>query len=165
MNTATLIVVTLAIILTMMAYFRGGVHWKGLERGGHMLLDNLLLLLASFVMAGMIQVLIPRELILEWLGTEAGFKGIILGCVAGALTPGPPYAVFPIVGSLYQSGATLGAVVGFVTGKALWSVTVIPTEAALIGPRAAAVRVAATLIVPPLAGLFAQHVLGRLIQF
>ncbi len=165
MDTATLIMIALAIILTVVAYFRGGVHWKGLTSGGRMLSNNLLLLLASFAIAGMVQVLIPKEIIQQWLGAESGLKGIILGCIAGGLTPGGPYAVFPIVGSLYQAEASLGAVVGFVSAWSLWSVARLPMEVALIGPKVALVRVIATLVVPPLAGLFAQHVLGNLIQF
>ena len=163
MDTSTLIMIALAVILTIVAFWRGGVHWQGLERGGRMLWSNLLLLLASFAVAGLAQVLIPKEIIQRWIGAESGLKGILLGSIAGGLAPGGPYAVFPVVGSLYQAGASLGAVVGFVSAWALWSVTRLPMEVALIGPRATLVRFAATLLVPPLAGLFAQHVLGRLI--
>jgi len=165
MNATTLIMVALAIVLIAVAYFRGGLHWKGLERGGRMLADNALLLLASFLVAGLAQVLIPRDIIQQWIGAESGLRGILLGSIAGGLTPGGPYAVFPIVGSLYRAGASLGAVVSFVSAWSLWSVTRLPMEVALIGPRVAIVRFVATLVVPPLAGLFAQHALGRLIQF
>jgi len=161
MDTATLIMIALAVILTLVAYLRGGVHWQGLQRGGRLFWSNLLLLLASFAVAGLAQVLIPRDIIQRWIGAESGWRGILLGSVAGGLVPGSPYAVFPIVGSLYQAGASLGAVVSFVSAWALWSVTRLPTEVALIGPRATLVRFAATFVVPPLAGLFAQHVLGR----
>jgi len=164
MDTATLLMAVLAILLFIVAYLLGGLHLEGLHRASRMLWSNGLLLLASFAVAGFVQVLIPKELVGQWLGAEAGVKGVILGCIAGALTPGSPYAVFPIVGSLYQSGAALGPVVGFVSAWSLWSVTRLPTEAALVGPRVTLVRYVATFVFPPLAGLFAQHVLGRLVQ-
>ena len=160
MDAATLIMIILAAGLSLAAYLRGGQHLAGWLQGGRMLWANLLLLLASFIVAGLVQVLVPQDLVRHWLGTDAGVKGVLLGCVAGALAPGPPYAVFPIVGSFYQAGAAIGSVVGFVSAWGLWSVTRLPTEAALIDPKVALVRFVSTLVVPPLAGLFAQYVLG-----
>ena len=160
MDTATLIMIILAAGLSLAAYLRGGQHLAGWLQGGRLLRANLLLLLASFIVAGLVQVLVPRDLVRQWLGTGAGVKGVLLGCLAGALAPGPPYAVFPIVGSFYQAGAGVGSVVGFVSAWGLWSVTRIPTEAALIDPKVALVRFVSTLALPPLAGLLAQYVLG-----
>jgi hypothetical protein len=62
------------------------------------------------------------------------------------------------VASLYQGGASLGAVVGFVAAWSLWSVSRLPVEMALIDPQAALVRYAVTFIVPPIAGLLAEFV-------
>ena len=81
---------------------------------------------------------------------------MLIACVAGGVVPGPPYAVFPLAASLYQSGASLGTVVGFVSAWALWSVSRLPVEMALIEPKAALIRYGITFIVPPLAGLLAN---------
>jgi len=59
------------------------------------------------------------------------------------------------VAALYRSGASLGAVVGFVSAWSLWSVSRLPVEMALIDPKAALVRYAITFVVPPIAGLLA----------
>lgn len=162
MDIATIIMVAAAVILTIVAYLRGGVHLAGLELAAKTIWDNLLLLLASFAVAGLIQVLIPRELVSRWLGEEAGFKGILLGCLAGGLVPGAPYSVFPIIASVYKAGASVGTVVAFVTAWSLWSLGRLPTEVALIGPRVTVVRMISTLLFPPIAGLIAQAVSGRL---
>jgi uncharacterized membrane protein YraQ (UPF0718 family) len=114
------------------------------------------LLLLSFVIAGVAQVLIPKDLVAGWLGSQAGIKGILIGSVVGGLVPGSPYAVFPVVGALYKSGASLGAVVSFVSAWLLWSVSRLPVEMALIDPKAALIRYSITFIVPPIAGLIAQ---------
>lgn len=156
MNTATIIMIALAVILTIVAYFRGGVHLAGLKAGAKTLWENIPLLLASFAIAGLVQVLIPKQLVAGWLGEEAGFKGIILGCIAGALIPGSPYSVFPIVASFYKAGASISTMVAFVAAWSLWPVTRLPIEVALIGPKVALARVLSTLIFPPLAGLIAQ---------
>ena len=163
MDTITLVLVAVAILLLLVAFWRGrDLPLAGLKTAGLTLWRNLPILLISFVIAGLAQVLIPKELITSWLGTQAGMKGILIGSVVGGLVPGAPYAAFPLVGALYKSGASLGAVVSFVSAWSLWSVTRLPVEMALIDPKAALVRYAVTFIVPPLAGLAAQA-LSRLI--
>ena len=163
MDIATIVMAIIAVVLLVVAYFRGSdLPVAGLKAGGRTLWNNLPLLLLSFAVAGLVQVLIPGELVSRWLGTEAGFRGIMLGCIVGGLVPGAPYATFPIVAALYRSGAGIGAVVGFVTAWALWSVGRIPTEVALIGPRVTLVRFLSTLVFPPVAGLIAHVVLSRL---
>jgi uncharacterized membrane protein YraQ (UPF0718 family) len=156
MDAATIIMIVLAVILTAVAYFRGGVHVVGLRLGAKTIWDNLLILLASFAVAGLARVLIPREVISQWLGAQAGLKGILLGCVAGGLVPGSPYSVFPIIASFYEAGAGMGTIVGFITAWSLWSVSRLPLEVGIIGPRVTLARYLSTLIFPPLAGVIAQ---------
>lgn len=157
MDTTTLILAAAAVILLVIAFFQGrDLPLAGLQAAGRTLWRNLPLLLLSFIIAGLAQVLIPRDLITNWIGAESGIKGILISCVVGGLVPGAPYAVFPIVAALYKAGASLGAVVGFVSAWALWSVSRLPVEMALIDPKPALIRYAVTFVVPPIAGLLAQ---------
>jgi uncharacterized membrane protein YraQ (UPF0718 family) len=124
MDTATLMLIVVAAALLVIAFWRGrDLPLAGLVAGGRTLWRNLPILLLGFAIAGLAQVLIPKELITRWLGAESGIRGILVGCVAGGLVPGAPYATFPLVASLYQAGASLGAVVGFVSAWSLWSVS------------------------------------------
>jgi uncharacterized membrane protein YraQ (UPF0718 family) len=166
MDTTTLILAAVAVILLAIAFSRGNdLPRAGLLASWRTLWRNLPLLLLSFVIAGMAQVLIPKDLITQWLGAEAGFKGILIGCVVGGLVPGAPYAVFPIVSALYQAGAGLGAVVGFVSAWSLWSVSRLPLEMALIDPKPALTRYAITFVVPPIAGLLAEAIGANKLPF
>jgi len=159
MDGITLGLVITAAILLVYAFWRGReLPLAGVESAWKTLWRNLPILLLGFLIAGLAQVLIPRELITRWLGDQAGVKGVLLGSVVGGLVPGAPYATFPLVGSLYQSGASLGAVISFVTAWALWSVSRLPVEMALIDPKAALIRYGITFLVPPAAGLLAQVV-------
>jgi uncharacterized membrane protein YraQ (UPF0718 family) len=158
-DVTTLILGAAAAILLVLALRRGSdVALNGLLAAWGTLRRNLVLLILGFVLAGLVQVLIPRQLITRWLGEEAGVKGILIGCVVGGLIPGAPYATFPLVASLYQAGASIGAVVGFVSAWALWSVSRLPIEIALIDPRPALIRYGVTFLVPPLAGMLAEVV-------
>ncbi len=157
MDPTTLILLVVAVVLLGVAVWQGrDVALAGLLAGGQTLWRNLGLLLLGFIIAGLAQVLIPKELITKWLGTEAGIRGILIACVIGGIVPGAPYATFPLVASFYVAGASIGAVVGFVTAWALWSVSRLPVEIALIGARPALIRYAVTFVVPPLAGIAAQ---------
>lgn len=156
MDTITLVMVGLAIILLVIAFVRGkNVAIDGIKLAGASIWNNLALMLAGFLIAGLMQVLLPKELIATWLGNKVGFKAVLVGCVAGGLIPGSPYVVFPIVAGLYKAGAGLGAMVGFITAWSLWSVSRLPVEIALIEPKVALIRYAITFIVPPVAGLLA----------
>jgi uncharacterized membrane protein YraQ (UPF0718 family) len=164
MDGITLGLVITAAILLVYAFWRGrDLPLAGVESAWKTLWRNLPILLLGFLIAGLAQVLIPRELITRWLGDQAGVKGVLLGSVVGGLVPGAPYATFPLVGSLYQSGASLGAVISFVTAWALWSVSRLPVEMALIDPKAALIRYGITFLVPPAAGMLAQ-VISRLME-
>ena len=162
MKIATIVMGIIVVVLIGLAIWRGGGSLqKGLTFGGKTFLSTLPLLIFAFAIAGLVQVLVPREFILKWLGPEAGLKGILLGTVAGGITPGGPYVSFPIVASLYKSGASVGTVVAFVTAWSVWAIARFPMEMGLVGPKLAIARFLSTLIVPPLAGLFAQTVFGR----
>ena len=153
----TLVMGVVAVTLGVLAYLRGdGSHLQGLGEGGKLLLMILPLLFFAFAVAGFIQVMIPVEVISRWVGAESGFRGIMIGCVAGALTPGGPYTSLPIVAGLYQAGAGVGTIVAFLTAWSLWAVSRIPLEFGILGPRLTMIRLVSTFIFPPLAGLIAR---------
>jgi uncharacterized membrane protein YraQ (UPF0718 family) len=164
LNIATLVLFVIASALLIIAVWKGrDLPWQGLKTGGLTLWRNLPLLLLSFVVAGLTQILIPKDLITEWLGVRSGLRGVLIGSIVGGLVPGSPYAVFPIVGAIYQGGASLGAVISFVSAWGLLSVTRLPTEMALIDPKAALLRFGISFVLPPIAGVTA-YLLEKFIE-
>ncbi len=163
MNTSAFILAGIAAGLLIYALLRGeNLAIAGIKLAGATVWNNLIIIIAGFLIAGLMQVLLPKELISAWLGDAAGVKAVLIGCVTGGLIPGSPYAVFPIVAGFYKAGAGLGAMVGFVTAWSLWSVSRLPVEMALINPKVALIRYGITFIVPPVAGLLA-HGLGKVL--
>jgi uncharacterized membrane protein YraQ (UPF0718 family) len=147
----------LAVGLLTIGYTRGGgEHLLGMQSAGRMLIQILPLLVFAFIVAGMIQTLLPRELIARWVGAESGFRGILLGTVAGGLAPGGPYVSLPIAAGLVKSGASAGTMVAFLTGWSLWAVGRIPMEVGILGVRLTLIRLACTFFFPPIAGLIAE---------
>jgi len=157
MITATIVMIAIAAVLVAMGYFKGaGEHITGLEKAFTMTIQILPLLLAAFVVAGMIQVLIPQELIARWVGAESGFKGIVIGTIAGGLSPGGPYVSLPIAAGLLNAGASVGTMVAYLTGWSLWAIARLPMEVGIMGWRFTMIRLISTLIFPFLAGLIAE---------
>jgi uncharacterized membrane protein YraQ (UPF0718 family) len=157
MNPSTTILVVITLGLLLFALIRDkSLALDGIKIAGTTIWNNLILLSAGFLLAGLVQVLLPKSVIGDWLGDQSGIKGVLTGCVAGGLMPGSPYAVFPMVGGLYKAGAGLGALVGFITAWSLWSVSRLPVEFALMDPQLVLIRYAITFFFPPLAGVIAQ---------
>jgi uncharacterized membrane protein YraQ (UPF0718 family) len=156
MNTASVVMIAIALILLAVAYLQGdNLPVLGLKKAGNMFVQVFPLLVAAFVIAGLVQVLVPKEFIMRWLGPESGLKGIALGALAGGLSPGGPFVNFPIVASVYKAGAGIGTVVAYVTAWSLVSVVRFPLEVSLISPKFALIRLACTFFFPPIAGLIA----------
>lgn len=153
----TLIMAFLAVVLLVIGYSKGeGQHIQGLSSAGRMLMDILPLLVFAFIIAGMIQVLLPREFLSRWIGEESGLRGIFIGTVAGGLTPGGPYVSLPVVAGLLRAGAGVGTMVAFLSAWSLWAVARLPMEIGILGWKFTFVRLACTFFFPPIAGLLAQ---------
>ena len=157
----TLIMAVLAAVLLFMGYNKGqNLHIIGMKSAANMIIEILPLLIFAFIVAGMVQVLLPKELLSKWIGAESGIRGIIIGTVAGGLSPGGPYVSLPIVAGLLRSGAGIGTMVAFLTGWSLWAVGRLPMDIGILGWKFTAIRLATTFFFPPIAGLLAQALFG-----
>lgn len=153
----TIVMGVLAAIFLFVGYYKGqGQHISGMKSALNMTVEILPLLVFAFIVAGMVQVLLPRELLSKWVGAESGVRGILIGSVAGGLAPGGPYVSLPIVAGLLRSGASVGTMVAFLTGWSLWAVSRLPMEVGILGWRFTLIRIASTFFFPPIAGLIAQ---------
>ena len=147
----------LAIYLVYVGYQKGGgEHIAGLKSAWKMTVQIMPLLLFSFIVAGMVQVLLPREIVAKWIGDESGIRGVFVGTVAGSLAPGGPYVSLPLVAGFMRAGANVGTMVAFLTGWSLWAVTRLPMEVGILGWKFTLIRIVSTFIFPPIAGLIAQ---------
>jgi len=153
----TIVMGMLALALITFGFFRGQEeHIKGLQSALRMTIQILPLLVFAFAIAGMIQVLLPHELISKWIGAESGFRGIVIGAVAGGLSPGGPYVSLPIAAGLLRTGAGIGTMVAYITGWSIWAVGRLPMEIGILGWRFTVIRLVSTFFFPPIAGLIAQ---------
>jgi len=160
----TIVMAIAALVAFILAYNQGQeVATGGVKNGLNLFLAVLPLLFFALLLAGLIQVLLPQEVISKWIGKESGFRGILLGCIAGGLSPGGPYVNFPIVAMLYRTGASIGTIVAFLTAWSLWAVARLPMEIGFVGVKITVARLLSTLIFPPLAGLIANLLFSKFV--
>jgi len=150
-----LILGSLVLLCSVIAFRSGGISRIGesLTSGGKLLLSVFPNLLLGFALAGFLQVLLPSELIVKWMGHESGLKGIFIGTLAGTLTPGGPFTHFPILASFLAKGAGVGPVCAYIAAWALLGLNrFLVWELPILGSQIALVRLCASVWVPPLIG-------------
>lgn len=153
----TVIMGVIAIALLYFGYQRGGgEHVVGLKSAGNLLLQITPLLIFAFIIAGMIQILTPQEIISRWVGAESGFRGLLIGSAIGGIMPGGPFVSMPIVAGLLRTGASVGTMVALITAWSLLAISRMPIEIGLLGWKFTLIRLACVFFFPPIAGLIAN---------
>ena len=150
----TIVLAVLAIAFGIVAHLKDpGLPWVGARNGLQMLWFVLPRLIPALILAGMLQVLVPQEVVQRYLGREGGFRSILIASAAGVLTPGGPMVTVPFLVALANSGAAMGPMVAYMTSWSLFGMQrIIAWEAPLMGWRFVSVRVLASFALPLLAG-------------
>lgn len=153
----TIIMGLLATTLLTIGYYKGqGEHVNGVKLALSLTIQVLPLLVFALIVAGMVQVMVPKEILSKLVGEESGIRGILIGTVAGGLSPGGPYVNLPIAAGLLHAGASVGTMVAFLTGWSLWAFSRLPMEVGILGWKLTLIRIASTFFFPPIAGWIAQ---------
>jgi uncharacterized protein len=152
------ILLALVLVAVAVAFARdAALPWRALQSSARLVRGVWLELALGFVLAGLLEVLIPQPVLSRWLGTERPAQGILVGWAAGLVIPGGPYVLFPVVANLVRNGAAPGAVIALLTAKTLVSpIRMLTYEAPLLGWPLTLARCIPGLLLPPLLGLLGQ---------
>jgi len=151
---STYVLIAVAIVLAVIAYLKDpGLPLLGVKNGISLLWFVLPRLVPALILAGLMQVLVPQDVVARHFGREAGFRGLIIASAAGVLTPGGPMVSVPLLVALANSGAAMPSLVAYMTAWSLFGLQrIIAWEAPLMGWRFVSVRVLASLALPLIAG-------------
>ncbi len=162
--TDTLVLMVIAIVAGVACWLLKGseVFEEAIHGDLRLIIQIAPMIIAGLMLAGLVEVLVPKELVTRWLGTSSGFKGLVLAMLAGAMTPGGPFSSFPIVLALQRAGADIGTMVSFITA---WSVIginrLLVWEIPFFEPEFLIIRFIASIPLPIVAGLIARHFFTR----
>jgi len=104
--------------------------------------EMILIIVPIFVLIGLLDVWVPREIMIRWMGPKSGIKGIILAFFIGSAAAGPLYGAFPISAMFMKKGVSFSNILIFLGA---WSTTKIPMfmfEMGAMGAKFALTRMA-----------------------
>lgn len=156
MEVSIAIVGGLVVTLSLVAVLRGGTPLvlEGYREGASILLSVAPQLALGFLLAGLVTVLIPSDLVGRLIGEGSGLQGLVIATLAGILTPGGPFLQFPLIAALGRSGAGVGAMAAYLTAWSLLGANrAVVWEIPLLGPSFTAARWAISLVIPIVVGL------------
>ncbi len=114
---------------------------------------------AGCLIGALVRLLVPRELIVRWVGAGSGITGLAIASAVGAVFPGGPFTIFPLAGAFMLIGADRGAAVAFVNAWLLIGLNrAIIWEMPFFGPDFVLARALLSLPIPILTGLIARHI-------
>lgn len=85
--------------------------------------EMLLVVPPIFVLLGLLDVWVPRETMIKYMGEHSGLKGILLAILLGSAAAGPLYGAFPIAAVFMKKGVKFSNIMIFMGA---WSTTKIP---------------------------------------
>ena len=130
---------------------------KGLQSSARLFGSVWIELALGFILAGMIDVLVPAASISRWLGAGKLHQGVLAGTAAGLVMPGGPYLFFPLAAKLFADGASPGALIAFLSAKTLVSpVRTLTYEAPLMGWPITLARFIPSVLMAPALGYLGQ---------
>lgn len=157
----TLVLLAMAAGLAFVAYQKTGqLPWAPAGRAGALIVNILPKIVIGMFIGALMAEALPQEILQNWLSDRSGWRGILLGWVAGCMLPvGAPFVLYPIVAGLLQGGAGVGPMITLITASSLIGpVRTFVYEVPIIGTEFFLFRVIAVFWVPPVAGALSQVV-------
>ena len=108
--------------------------------------EMIMIMPVIFVLTALLDLWVPKEKIMKYLGTEAKAKGIILSLLLGSISAGPIYAAFPLCVMLHKKGASIRNLVIILSAWAVIKVPMLLNELKFLGFKFMAIRWVLTVI-------------------
>lgn len=147
------------VILAVLFIINKDYGFHAMEVTGYSLKEMALIIPPIFILLGLLDVWVPRETMMKFMGEESGLKGIILAFLLGSAAAGPLYGAFPIAAVFMKKGVKFTNILIFIGA---WSTTKIPMflfELSALGTRFAVTR----LLVDIPGIIIMAYILGRII--
>jgi len=152
------ILVSLVVLAALLGFVKDStLPFRGLMASVKLARGVWVELLFGFILAGLLEVLLPQPVLSRWLGAERLGQGIVVGWAAGLVIPGGPYLFFPVAANLFRSGAAPGPLIALLTAKTLVSpIRMLTYEAPLMGWPLTLARFIPGVLLPPVMGVLGQ---------
>lgn len=122
--------------------------------------EMLKVLPCAFILIGLFEVWVPREVVEKNFGQSAGLMGFVWAILLASTTVGGVYVAFPVAYSLYKKGAKYSIILTYIGSAALVRIPMTLFEASFLGIKFTLIRLFVAL---PLV-IFSSILLGRVLE-
>lgn len=116
------------------------IGFKAISISAYQIEQMLLVIPPVFILLGLLDVWVPKETMVKYMGEGSGLKGILLSIFIGSAAAGPLYGAFPVAAVFMKKGVKFSNILIFIGA---WSTTKIPMflfEMAALGAKFAFTR-------------------------
>lgn len=104
------------------------------------ILQMLSVLPPIMILLGLMDIWIPRETLMKYMGKKSGIIGIVLAMLIGSIAAGPMYAAFPFTAVLIKKGAKFSNIIIFMNSWCLAKISTLLFEISALGLKFTLVR-------------------------
>jgi uncharacterized membrane protein YraQ (UPF0718 family) len=135
-----------ALAYAVMFIARPATGIASVKSSGYYIKEMLMIMPVIFVLTALLDLWVPKEKIMQYLGKRAGVRGIFFSFLVGSISAGPVYAAFPMCVMLHKKGASIRNIVIILSSWAVIKVPMLLNEAKFLGLRFMAIRWVLTVI-------------------
>ena len=111
------------VAMLLLTIFNRQLGIKALSITGNSVKEMLLVIPPIFILLGLLDVWVPRETMIKYMGEGSGLTGIFLAIFIGSAAAGPLYGAFPVAAVFMKKGVKFMNILIFIGA---WSTTKFP---------------------------------------
>ena len=112
------------LVLVIVLIFNYNIGCKSIGNIKASFLQMISVLPPIMLLLGLMDVWIPRETLMKYMGNDSGALGVFLSILIGSIGAGPMYAAFPFTAILLKKGVKFSNIIIFMNA---WCVTKVST--------------------------------------
>ena len=112
------------VLLIIISSINKSVGYKSILSAYDSLIQMISVLPPIMILLGLIDVWVPREKLIKYMGNNSGLIGIFLSMLIASIAAGPMYAAFPFAAILIKKGVKFSNIIIFLNA---WCVTKFST--------------------------------------
>ena len=127
-------------VLIILSFFNKSILTETINTVNSSILQMLSVLPPIMLILGLMDIWIPREQLMKYMGNKSGAIGILLAMLIGSVAAGPMYAAFPFTAVLIKKGAKFSNIIIFMNAWCLTKISTLLFEISALGYKFTLVR-------------------------
>lgn len=115
--------IVVGFVLIGLSFFNKELGKSVLDTTTYQLREMILVIPPIFILLGLLDIWVPKQTMVKYMGEKSGLKGILLALFIGSAAAGPLYGAFPVAAVFMKKGVKFSNILIFLGA---WSTTKIP---------------------------------------